>query len=168
MPVADAANSGTFQVTTPSETEIRLTRLFDAPRELVFDALTKPEHVRRWWGCLSPEHGVSVCEIDLRVGGQWRYVGYGPEGDYPAFYGVYEEITRPSRLVNTEVFEPYPGAGSRVVCELTEEGGKTRVTVTASYPSQDVRDMVIGTGMEKGAGISYDRMEDLLAELQRA
>jgi uncharacterized protein YndB with AHSA1/START domain len=168
MPVASAANSGTFKVTTPNDTDIVLTRLFDAPRQLVFEVLTTPEHVRRWWGCLSEKHGVSVCEIDLRVGGAWRYVGHGPEGDYPAFYGTFQEITPPSRLVNTEFFEPYPDAGSQVTVDLTEEGAKTRLTVTATYPSRDVRDMVLSTGMEKGAAISYDRMEDVLAGLQRA
>jgi uncharacterized protein YndB with AHSA1/START domain len=166
MPARTAANSGTFEVTTPSDREIRMTRLFDAPRELVFDVLTRPEHVRRWWGNLSDKHGVSVCEIDLRVGGAWRFVGFGPEGPYPAFYGTYEEIARPSRLVNTEFFEPYPDAGSLVVTELAEEGGKTRLMLTASYPSKDVRDLVLGTGMETGAATSYDRMEDVLSELQ--
>lgn len=80
MAVSRAANSDTFQVTTPSDREIRLTRLFDAPPQLVFDAMTKPEHVRRWWGCLDDKHSVSVCEIDLRVGGAWRFVGRGPGG----------------------------------------------------------------------------------------
>ncbi len=90
-----AAHSGTFQVTTPSDTEITLTRLFDAPRDLVWEAMTKPEHVRRWWGCLDERYSVPVCEIDLRVGGKWRFVGRGPEGDIPAFYGEYKEIDRP-------------------------------------------------------------------------
>jgi uncharacterized protein YndB with AHSA1/START domain len=133
----------------------------------VFEALTKPEHVRRWWGCLSDKHSVAVCEIDLRVGGAWRFVGRGPEGEYPAFYGEYREIAPPDRLVYTEIFEPYPDGDSLVTTVLTEENGKTRMTVTASYPSQDVRDMVMKTGMEVGAGLSYDRLEDLVAELQR-
>jgi uncharacterized protein YndB with AHSA1/START domain len=167
MSVASAANSGTFKVTTPNDTDIVLTRLFDAPRQLVFDAITKPEHVRRWWGHLSEKHGVSVCEIDLRVGGAWRYVHYGPEGDYPAFYGTYQVIDPPNRLVNTEFFEPYPDAGSQVTVDLTEEDGKTRMTVTATYPSRDVRDAVVQSGMEKGAAISYDRLEDVLAAMPR-
>ena len=167
MSVSRAVNSDTYKVTTPSDREIRLTRLFDAPRQLVFDALTKPEHVRRWWGCLSDKHSVAVCEIDLRVGGAWRFVGRGPEGEYPAFYGEYREIAPPDRLVYTEIFEPYPDGDSLVTTVLTEENGKTRMTVTASYPSQDVRDMVMKTGMEVGAGLSYDRLEDLVAELQR-
>ena len=165
MPVSSAANSGTFKVSTPSDTEIELTRLFDAPRHLVFEALTKPEHVRRWWGILDDKHSVPVCEIDLRVGGAWRYIGEGPTGRMPAFYGVYREIVPPERLVCTEVFEPFPDAGSVVTTVLTEENGKTRITVTASYPSKDVRDMVLQTGMERGAAISYDRLEDVVSAL---
>ena len=165
MPVSSAANSRTFKVTTPSDTDIVMTRVFDAPRHLVFEALTRPEHVRRWWGILDDKHSVPVCEIDLRVGGAWRFVGRGPGGDIPAFYGEYREITPPERLVNTEFFEPFPDAGSLVTTVLTEEGGKTRVTVTASYPSKEVRDMVLQTGMEHGAAISYDRLEEVAAGL---
>jgi uncharacterized protein YndB with AHSA1/START domain len=161
-----AAHSGSFQCTTPSETEITLTRLFDAPRELVWDAMTRPEHVKQWWGILDDGYSVPVCEIDLRVGGSWRYVGSGPEGNIPAFYGEYKEIDRPGRLVYTEIFEPFPDGGSLVTQILTEEGGKTRLTVTAKYDSRETRDMVIGTGMEKGAAISYDRLEDLVARLR--
>jgi uncharacterized protein YndB with AHSA1/START domain len=168
MAVSSVANSHTFKVTTPSDCEIALTRLFDAPRHLVFEAMTKPEHVRRWWGVLSDKHSLSVCEIDLRVGGAWRFVGRGPEGDYPAFYGVYREIVPPERLVFTESFEPFPDGESLVTTVFTEENGKTRLTVTASYPSLEVRDMVIKTGMEKGAATSYDRLEEVAKELQRA
>lgn len=162
------ANSVTFKVTTPSDREIVLTRLFDAPRHLVFEAMTKPEHVRRWWGCLGEGYSVPVCEIDLRVGGAWRFVGRGPEGDYPSFYGTYLEIAPPERLVYTEFFEPFPDGGSEVTQTLTEEGAKTRLTVTCVYPSLEVRDMVLGTGMEKGAAISYDRLEDVVEELKRS
>jgi len=167
MVVNRVANSDTFKVTTPSDCEIVLTRLFDAPRQLVFDATTKPEHVRRWWGCLSDKHSVTVCEIDLRPGGAWRFVHRGPEGEYPAFYGVYREIAAPDRLVYTEIFEPFPDGESVVTQVLTEEHGKTRLTLTALYPSQEVRDMVIKTGMESGAAISYDRLEDVVTALQR-
>ncbi len=168
MAVSIVANSDTFQVTTPSDREIRLTRLFDAPRQLVFDAMTKPEHVKRWWGCLDDKHSVSVCEIDLRPGGAWRFVGRGPTGDYPAFYGVYREIVPPELLVYTEFFEPYPDGESVVTQVLTEENGKTRLTVTALYQSLEVRDMVVKTGMETGAALSYDRLEDLVRELQQS
>jgi len=168
MAVSRVANSDTFQVTTPSDCEIVLTRLFDAPRQLVFDAMTKPEHVRRWWGCISDKHSVTVCEIDLRPGGAWRFVHRGPEGEYPAFYGVYREIVAPDRLVYTEIFEPFPDGESVVTQVLTEDLGKTRLTLTALYPSKEVRDMVLKTGMESGAAISYDRLEDLVRELQRS
>ena len=161
-----AAHSGTFQCTTPSDTEITLTRLFDAPRELVWEAMTKPEHVRRWWGCLDERYSVPVCEIDLRVGGTWRFVGRGPEGDFPAFFGEYLEIDRPGRLVYTEIFEPFPDAASVVTQRLDEEQGKTRLTVTARYDSRQTRDVVLGTGMEKGAAVSYDRLEDVVAALR--
>jgi uncharacterized protein YndB with AHSA1/START domain len=161
------AHSGTFRVTTPSDTEITLTRLFDAPRALVWEAMTKPEHVRRWWGILDSGYSVPVCEIDLRVGGRWRFVGSGPKGEIPAFYGEYLEIDPPGRLVYTEIFAPFPDGGSHVTQLLTEEGGKTRLTVTAKYDSKATRDMVLGTGMERGAAISYDRLEDLVIALRR-
>jgi uncharacterized protein YndB with AHSA1/START domain len=167
MAVSGVANSDSFQATTPSDREICLTRLFDAPRHLVFEAMTKPEHVRRWWGILDSEHSVSECEIDLRPGGAWRFVGRGPKGEY-AFYGVYREIDAPGLCVFTEIFAPFPDVESVVTSVLTEENGKTRLTVSCLYPSVEVRDMVLGTGMARGAGISYDRLEDLVGELQRA
>ena len=167
MAVNSVANSDTFQATTPSDREIRLTRLFDAPRHLVFEAMTKPEHVRRWWGCLDDRYSVTVCEIDLRPGGAWRFVGRGPKGEF-AFHGVYREIAAPERVVFTEIFEPFPDIESVVTSVLTEEGGKTRLTAMALYPSVEVRDSVLKTGMARGAGISYDRLEDLVRELQRS
>ena len=165
MAASRVLNSDTFKTTTPSDREITLTRLFDAPRHLVFEAMTKPEHVRRWWGALDNRYSVIVCEIDLRPGGAWRYVGRGPKGEF-AFRGVYREIAAPGRLVYTEIYEPFPDGESVVTQVLTEEGGKTRLTLTAEYPSKDVRDTVLKTGMEKGAAVSYDRLEDILHELQ--
>ena len=167
MVVSSAANSDSFQVTTPSDQEIRLTRLFDAPRRLVFEAMTKPEHVERWWGRLGEGYSVPVCEIDLRVGGKWRFVNRHPKGEV-AFYGEYREITPPSRLVFTEIFEQFPDSVSVVTAEFLDEGGKTRLTATVRYPSLDVRNAVLASGMARGAGISYDRLEDLVAELQRS
>jgi len=158
-------NSDTFKASTPSDREIALTRLFDAPRHLVFEAMTKPEHVRRWWGCLDEDHSVTICEIDLRPGGAWRFVGRGPKGTF-AFHGVYREIDAPERLVFTEIYEPFPDVESVVTSVLTEENGKSRLTVTARYPTLEVRDIVLNTGMAKGAAISYDRLEDLVVELQ--
>jgi uncharacterized protein YndB with AHSA1/START domain len=166
MPVSSAANSETFKVTSPSDTDICLTRLFDAPRALVFEAMVKPEHIRRWWGALGDGYSVPVCEVDLRIGGTWRFVNRHPKGEV-AFHGVYREIAPPERLVYTELMEPYPD-GSVVSVELTEEAGKTRMTVTASYPSKQVRDMVLTSGMERGAALSYDRLEEVARELQGA
>jgi uncharacterized protein YndB with AHSA1/START domain len=160
-------NSESFNVTTPSDLEIRLTRLFNAPRQLVFEAMTKPEHVRQWWGRLGEGYSVPVCEIDLRPGGTWRFVNRHPKGE-AAFHGEYREITPPSRVVFTEIFELFPDTVSVVAAEFSEEGGQTRLTITVRYPSLQVRDMVMASGMAKGAGISYDRLEDLLAELQRS
>lgn len=159
-----AANSHTFEVTTPSDREIRMTRLFNAPRHLVFEAMTKPEHVRRWWGRLDDEHTVPVCEIDFRVGGAWRFVNRFPKGE-AVFYGVYREIAPPDRVVFTEIFAPFPDVESVVTAVLTDEGGKTRFTATVIYPSLEVRDMVIQSGMARGAAISYDRLEDVVTEL---
>jgi uncharacterized protein YndB with AHSA1/START domain len=166
MPVSRVANSDTFHATTPSDREITLTRLFDAPRHLVFEAMSKPEHVRRWWGLLDDQHSVVVCEIDFRIGGAWRFVGRGPRGEY-GFHGVYREIEVPQRVVFTEIFDPFPDAGSVVTSLLTEERGKTRLTVTSLYPSRDVRDMVIQSGMERGAAISYDHLEQVAQALDR-
>ena len=160
---ASAANSHTFERSTPSDTEITLTRLFDAPRQLVFEAMTKPEHVRRWWGILDERYSVTSCEIDLRPGGAWRFVGKGPMGEV-AFRGIYREVSPPERLGYTEIFEAFPDGESIVTQLLTEEGGKTRLTVTAQYESKDVRDFVLGTGMERGAAISYDRLEDVVTD----
>jgi uncharacterized protein YndB with AHSA1/START domain len=162
-----AANSDTFQVSTPSDREIRMTRLFDAPRHLVWEAMNKPEHIRRWWGNLGEGYSVPVCEVDLRVGGRWRFVNRHPKGE-AEFYGEYREIVPPERVVFTEIFAPFPDAGSLVTALLTEENGKTRLTVIAEYPSLEVRDTVINTGMAKGAAASYDRLEEVARELQRA
>lgn len=167
MIASSAGNSSTFEVSTPSDTEIRMTRLFDAPRELVFEAMTKPEHVKQWWGRLGEGYSVPVCEIDLRVGGKWRYVNRHPHGE-ATFYGEYLEIDPPNKLVFTEFFADYPDTGSVVTTVFTQEGSKTRITVTTRYPSLEVRDMVLGTGMAHGAAASYDQLEKVVQELQRS
>jgi uncharacterized protein YndB with AHSA1/START domain len=167
MVVPSAANSDRFKVTTPSDLEIRMTRLFDAPRPLVFEAMTKPEHVKQWWGRLGEGYSVPVCEIDLRPGGAWRFVNRHPKGE-AAFHGEYREVTPPSRLVFTEIFDQFPDSVSVVTAEFVDEGGRTRFTATVRYPSPEVRDIVLNSGMTRGAGISYDRLEDLVAELQRS
>ena len=167
MAVSSVANSGSFTVTTPSDREIRLTRLFDAPRTLVFEAMSTPEHIKEWWGRLGEGYSVPVCEVDLRPGGKWRFVNRTPHGDV-AFYGVYREIAAPERIVFTEIFEQFPDTESIVTAVLTEENGKTRLTATVLYPSLDVRDTVLNSGMAMGAAISYDRLEDVVARLHGA
>ena len=164
--VASTANSDSFTVTTPSDSAIQMTRLFDAPRHLVFEAMSKPEHVTQWWGRLGDGYSVPVCEIDLRVGGRWRFVNRHPKGE-AAFHGEYREVQPPGRIVFTEIFEDFPDSVSVVTAVLTEEGRKTRLTVTADYGSKEVRDIVQSTVMTRGAAISYDRLEYLLANLQR-
>ena len=164
MAASGVANSETFTVTTPSDTEIQLTRLFDAPRHLVFEAMSKPEHIKRWWGNLGDGYSVPVCEVDLRVGGKWRFVNRHPKGD-AEFYGVYREIAPPERIVFTEIFAEFPDTESVVTAVLTEEQGKTRLNARSKYPSKAVRDMVLSTGMEKGAALSYDRLDEVAMAL---
>ena len=161
-----AATSATFAVTTPSDEEIRMTRLFDAPPALVFEAMSKPEHVREWWGRLGDGYSVPVCEIDLRVGGKWKFVNRHPKGE-ATFYGEYLEIAAPHRVVFTEIFADFPDSPSTVTSELVAEGHKTRFTATVRYPSKMVRDMVMESGMARGASISYDRLDDVVRTLAR-
>ena len=165
MVVSNAVNRESFQVSTPSDDEIRMTRLFNAPPELVFEVMSKPEHVKQWWGRLGEGYSVPVCEIDLRVGGKWRFVNRHPQGEV-CFYGEYREIDAPGRLVFTEIFEQFPDAVSVVTSELKREGNKTRLIATVKYPSREVRDLVKGSGMERGAAASYDQLENLLGRLQ--
>jgi uncharacterized protein YndB with AHSA1/START domain len=152
-------NKGTLEVTTPSDTDIAMKRVFQAPRRLVFEAMTNPEIVKRWYG--PHGHNLVVCEIDLRVGGAWRHVLRDPDGNEIGFRGVYREISPYDRLVATESFDGHPGE-SLVTTVFVEQHGKTTMTVTASYPSKEVRDFVISTGMEHGAAETYDRLAALL------
>lgn len=163
--LASAANRDSFAVTTPSDEEVRMTRLFDAPPDLVFEVMTQPEHIRQWWGCLGDGYSVPVCEVDLRVGGKWKFVNRHPQGE-ATFYGEYLEIDRPHRVVFTEIFADFPDTPSTVTSELVAEGDKTRLVATVRYPSKMVRDMVLQTGMAHGAGLSYDRLDDLVRKLQ--
>jgi uncharacterized protein YndB with AHSA1/START domain len=155
-------NTGTLQVTTPTDREIVLTRIFDAPRGLVFDALTKPEYLERWFGPRG--WSLVVCEVDLRVGGAWRFVLRGPDGKDMGMRGVYREIVRPERSVHTESFDDFPGE-SIVTTVLVEDRGKTTLTGTVLYPSREIRDAVIKSGMEHGAAESHDKLAELLASV---
>ncbi|MGJ5820631.1 SRPBCC family protein [Paludibaculum fermentans] len=152
-------NTGTLKVTTPTEREIVLTRVFDAPRRMVFDAFTKPELLKRWFGPRGWE--LVVCDIDLRVGGTFRFLLRGPDGRDMGMRGVYREVTPPERSVHMESFDDYPGE-SQVTTLLVEQGGRTTMTATVLYPSQEIRDIVIRMGMEHGAAESYDKLAELL------
>jgi uncharacterized protein YndB with AHSA1/START domain len=154
-------NTGSLKVTTPTDREIVLTRVFDAPRYLVWDAFTKPELLKRWFGPRG--WALVVCEVDLRVGGGFRFVLRGPDGQEMGMRGVYREIVPPERSVHMESFDDYPGE-AQVTAVFVEQGGQTTLTATVLYPSRDVRDMVLQTGMEHGAAESYDKLAELLAE----
>jgi uncharacterized protein YndB with AHSA1/START domain len=156
-------SANTLQVSTPSDREIVMSRAFDAPRALVFEAWTRPEHVRHWWGLRSST--MLVCEAEVRPGGSWRYVTTASDGAEVPFTGVYQEVTPPERLVYTEVYDVEPfNTGDPAVntAIFTEEEGRTLVTVTTVYPTKEVRDFVLGTGMEGGAAESMDRLAEHL------
>jgi len=146
-----------------SRREIVITRVFDAPRKLVFDAFTKPEHVARWWGPNGSK--LSVCEIDLRAGGAWRFVSRMADGKEYAFYGTYREVAPPDRLVYTQTFEQFPDNEAIETLTFVEQHGKTTVTSSILYESAAVRDAVIQSGMEQGAAESYDRLADHLENM---
>src|SRR5258706_9214688 len=153
-------NTGTLKVTMPSDREVVLTRVFDAPRHLVFDAFSKPELLKRWFGPRG--WSLVVCEVDLKGDGGFRFVMRGPDGREMGMRGVYCEIVPPERSVHMESFDDYPGE-SQVTAVFVEQGGKTILTATVLYPSQEVRDAVIKSGMEHGAAESYDKLAELLA-----
>ena len=158
--------SGKLKVTTPSDLEIAFSREFDAPRDLVFECFTKPEHLRRWYGRRVDE--MTVCEVDLRVGGKWRFV-LAEGGEEMAIYGEFLEIDPPERLVQTEYFEgeffEMMGAGTVNTMVLEERDGRTLMTLTALYKTREARDTVLQSPMEQGAGESFDRLEELLQML---
>jgi uncharacterized protein YndB with AHSA1/START domain len=160
---SSAKNTGTLQVTTPSEREIAMTRVFNAPRKLVFDALTKPDLVKRWLG-VRGGWSLEICEIDLKVGGTYRYVWRKAGQPEMGMRGVYREIARPERIVATEVFDEkwYDGDALDTMV-LVEKGGKTTLTTTVRYASQAVRDAVLKSPMKEGVAGSYDKLEEVLA-----
>ncbi len=155
--------TGTLKVTTPTEREIAMTRVFDAPRNLVFDAYTKPELVKRWLGVIGG-WSWAVCEIDLRVGGAYRYVWRGPDGAEMGMGGVYREIVAPERIVATESFDQswYPGSAVSTLV-LVEQGGRTTLTLTVRYQSREARDAVLKSPMEQGMAAGFDKLAELLA-----
>ena len=157
--------TGTLQITTPSEREIVMSRVFDAPRHLVFEAWTKPELLKRWLG-VRGGWSMAVCEVDLRVGGAYRFVWRGPDGAEMGMGGVYREIVAPERLVATESFDDpwYPGEALDTTV-LVEEGGKTTATTTVLYESEEIRDAVLESGMARGVAESYDMLAEYLASV---
>ena len=154
-----------FKVSTPTDREIAVERDFNAPRQLVFDAFTKPELVRRW--LLGPDGWtMPVCEIDLRVGGAYRYVWRGPKGNDMGMGGVFREIVAPERIVATEKFDDSWYAGEAVdTTVFVEQGGQTTVTTTVRYESKEARDGVLATPMATGVAESYDTLAAYLASV---
>jgi uncharacterized protein YndB with AHSA1/START domain len=157
-------NTGNLKLTIQGDREIVMTRVFDAPRRLVFDAFTKPELVKQWL-LGPPGWSMPVCEIDLKVGGAYRYVWrQDSDGSEMGMGGVYREIAPQERVVCTEMFDVawYPGEAVGTLV-LSEQGGKTTITQTVLYQSREARDAVLKSGMEKGVAASYDRLQQLLA-----
>ena len=160
------ASSGTAKVTLPTDEEILITREFDAPRRLVYEAWTTPELVRRWWSGRRGE--MKTADIDLRVGGTWRYVMEAQGGFEVAFHGEYREIVPGERIVTTEVFEGMPPSGEGDVLNVVtfaENGGRTRLELLVKCPSKDVRDAIVGSGMEAGMQEQLDLLEELAISL---
>lgn len=157
---------GSAKVTLPSDLEVVITRQFDAPARLVFKAWTTPELVKRWWGFDWWQW--VVCEIDLRVGGSWRYVTREEKtGMEVGFRGEFREIDAPKRLVNTEVFEGMPDAGSLNTITFEEQDGVTTMTINVLHSSKEHRDNHVEAGID-GMQISMDRLEDAVQALERA
>ena len=153
------------KVTLPSDTEILIERAFAAPPALVWEAWTTPEHVRRWWPSSRGE--MSVCEIDLRVGGRWRFV-MDAGGTEVGFHGEYREIDAPGRLVSTEAYEGIPdpdGNATLNVMTLTDADGGTHMEILVRHPTQEGRDMHIQSGMESGLQDCLDLLDEIAASL---
>lgn len=163
MPAAPGNVDGTT-LELPTDREILIRRSFDAPARIVFEAMTRPEHVRRWWAPRTRGEMVT-CEVDLRVGGAWRYVMRSTRGMEIGFSGKILELDPPRRIVQTEIFDPFPDAVSVVTVTLTEVHGKTTLQSLISYPSKEIRDQVIGTGMEDGMREAYLQLTEVVASL---
>jgi uncharacterized protein YndB with AHSA1/START domain len=164
MEMAAVASSGTAVVTLPADTQILITREFDAPRQLVYRAWTTPELIRRWW---SGDRGdVTSIDVDLRVGGRWRYVMTANAGFEVAFHGEYQEIVPNERIVSTEVFEGMPGAEAVTTVTFTEHEERTTVTVLVQHQNREHRDAHINSGMEDGMQEAMDHLEKVAISLR--
>ena len=158
-----ATSSGTAVVTLPTDTEILITREFNAPRHLVYEAWTKPELVKRWWS--GKRGAMTLAEIDLRVGGRWRYVMVADGGAEVAFNGEYREIVPNERIVHTEVYEAMPDESVLNIVTFTEADGRTTLSLLTQCPSKEIRDGIIDSGMEGGMQEQMDLLEELAASL---
>ena len=159
-----AVSSGTAKVTLPTDEQILITREFDAPKELVYKAWTTPELVRRWWHANRGE--MTTCEIDLRVGGGWRYVMVTPDGFEVGFHGEYREIVPNERLVSTEVYEGMPDGEALDTLTLTEVDGRTTLEILVEHQSKEHRDAHIASGMEDGMQDAMDLLEQVAVSLR--
>ena len=157
----DANGKHRLVTSMPSDLEIVMTRVFDAPRELVFEAHTSCEHLSNWWG--PRKYEVIECDVDFRPGGKWRIVHRGSEGNTITFYGEYLEIVRPEKIVWTFGFDDNPGGPETYTFE--EHEGKTTITSSATFPTKELRDQVLSSGMEEGAAETYDRLDEYLEVL---
>jgi uncharacterized protein YndB with AHSA1/START domain len=148
-----------------SDREIVITRTFRARPYVVFDAWTKPEYVRRWWAPASRGVEVVECEADLRPGGSYRYVIARGEAERYAFFGEYREIARPTRLVYTQIFEPFPDSAVIVTVTFEEHDGRTKLVSHELYPSKEVRETALASGMEDGMRETLEQLDELVATL---
>jgi uncharacterized protein YndB with AHSA1/START domain len=164
-----ATNSGTATVTLPTDEQILITRGFDAPKDLVYKAYTTPELVRRWWHAKRGE--VTICEIDLRVDGKWRYVMVADGGLEVGFHGEYREIVPNEKLASTEVYEGMPQGdgpeqGTLNTVTFTEADGRTTLSILVEAPSREIRDAIIASGMEDGLQDALDLLEQVAVSLR--
>ena len=159
-----AVSSGTASVTLPTDDQILITREFDAPKHLVYRAWTTPDLVKRWWNANRGE--VTVAEIDLWVGGAWRYVMVTDDGTEVGFHGEYREIVPNERIVSTEVYEGAPEGGTLNTATFAEEDGRTTLSILVQAPSKDVRDAIIDSGMEAGMQDAMDLLEQVAVSLR--
>src|SRR5438105_3121393 len=160
-----AASGNKLDVTTPTDKEIVMTRVFDAPRDLVFEAHSSCEHMSRWWG--PRRYVVSTCDIDFRPGGAWRMVQAGADGMEFGFHGEFREIVPPERITWTFEFEGMPGHVSVQTVTFEERDGKTTLTATAVFDTVEDRDGMLQSGMEEGAAETYDRLDEYLEALKK-
>jgi uncharacterized protein YndB with AHSA1/START domain len=163
-----AVSSGTATVTLPTDEQILITREFDAPKHLVYRAWTTSELVKRWWNAKRGD--VTVAEIDLQVGGRWRYVMVTDDGFEVGFHGEYREIVPNERIVSTEVYEGIPaetaGDGTLNTATFSEAGGRTTLTILVQCPNKEVRDAIIESGMEAGMQDAMDLLEQVAGSLR--